>query len=331
MSGKAGPRRDLVVLGGSAGGVEALTTVIAGLPADLPAAVLVVLHMPAQGSSNLAAILDRCGPLPVSVAEDGAALRQRHVWVAVPGRHLLVRDGHMILSSAPKQNRARPSIDALFRSAARWRGTRTVAAVLSGNLDDGAVGLATIDAAGGACIVQDPGSAICPGMPQAALAAVPHAVALTAAEISHGIQTLIGEPVAAAGPTPNADLIAETDMAEHKLEITERRQPGRPAALSCPDCTGGMNIVESGAAVHYTCHIGHIWSPQSLVAAQQDKIEQGLWTALSILEEQARVYDDLAARGGTGLGVRHQRDAAEEIRGAADVIRKHFPDIVLDN
>ncbi|MBL7259953.1 chemotaxis protein CheB [Paractinoplanes lichenicola] len=330
MTDAAG-RRDLVVLGGSAGGVEALSAVVAGLPADLPAAVLIALHMPAQSPSNLAAILGRSGSLPVSVAEDGAQLRPGHVWVAVPGRHLLVRDGHMLLSGAPKQNRARPSIDALFRSAARWRGARTVAVVLSGNLDDGAVGLAAVDAAGGACIVQDPGTAICPGMPQSALDVVPHAVALPVAEIGRGIQTLLGEPVPAAAPSPDADLIAETDMAEHKLEISERRQPGRPAALSCPDCSGGMNIVESGAAVHYTCHIGHIWSPQSLVAAQQDKIEQGLWTALSILEEQARVYDDLAARGAGGISVNHQRAAADEIRGAADVIRKHFPDIVLEN
>ncbi|MBM2618352.1 chemotaxis protein CheB [Actinoplanes sp. LDG1-06] len=334
MTSDSGQRRDVVVLGGSAGGVEALRQVVAGLPADLPAAVLVVLHIPAQSASRLAAILDRCGPLPVRAAEHGMPLREGQVLVAVPGRHLLVRDGHVLLSGAPKQNRARPSVDALFRSVARWRGSRTVAVVLSGNLDDGAVGLAAVDAAGGACLVQDPEDADYPGMPRAALAVVPRAERLPAVDIGFGIVQLLAEHIEPTSSSPDADLLAETDMAENFNDIPQRRQPGRPVALSCPDCTGGMNVVDTGPALHYTCHIGHIWSPQNLLAAQQEKIEQGLWTALSLLEEQARLYEDLAGRhrgNTTGLAGAHQRAAAEEIRAAAEVIRKHFPDIVLDD
>ncbi|MBU2668915.1 chemotaxis protein CheB [Actinoplanes bogorensis] len=326
--------RELVVLGGSAGSVEAMRSVVAGLPADLAAAVLVVLHVPERGASSLASILDRSGPLPAAPAEHGAELHPSRIHVAVPGRHLLVRDGQMLLSGAPRQNRARPSIDALFRSAARWRGPHTVAVLLSGNLDDGAVGLAAVDAAGGACLVQDPGEAPHPGMPSAALAVVPHAERLPAADLAHRIEKLVSERPEPAGSTPDRDLIAETEMAENNTLIPAGRQPGHPAALSCPDCTGGMNAVVTGRAVHYTCHIGHIWSPLTLLAAQQDKIEEGLWTALSILEEQARVYDDLSARhqrGPGGVDRKHQRAAAEEMRAAAEVIRKHFPDIVLDN
>jgi two-component system, chemotaxis family, protein-glutamate methylesterase/glutaminase len=326
-------QRDLVLLGGSAGALEVLQQILGGLPAELPAAVLIVLHTSAHDPSGLVRVLGRCGPLPVSAAENEVPLEAGRVYVARPGRHLLVRDGSMLTSAAPKQNRARPSVDALFRSAARWRGPRAVAVQLSGSLDDGAVGFAAVDAAGGACIVQDPADAIHPSMPRAALAVVPGAEVLAGKDIAYGIQNLLAERIEPTPFRPDTDLITETDMAEKYAEGGPDRRPGRPAALSCPDCTGGMNVVESRGVVHYTCHTGHIWSPQSLLAAQQDKVEEALWTALSILDEQARVYDVLAGSNhdvATGLAGHHQRAAAGEIRQAAEVIRKHFPDIVLD-
>jgi two-component system chemotaxis response regulator CheB len=323
--------RDLVVLGASAGGVEALQEVIAGLPADLPAAVLVVTHMPARGSSALPAILDRSGPLPAIPAEQGAPLKPGCIHVAVPDQHLLVRDGQLLLTRAPHQNRARPAVDALFRSAARWHGSLAIGVVLSGALDDGAAGLAAIDAAGGACIVQEPDDALYAGMPDAALAIVPDALVAPARSIGDHIRALVTEKISIVTPQLDADLITETEMAEDDSPRTRSGQPGRPVALSCPDCTGGMNLVETGTAVTYTCHIGHIWSPHTLIAAQQDKIEQALWTAVSMLEEQAGIHDDLAQRalrGSDGLTRTHQRATADEIRKAAAVIRKHFPEFL---
>ena len=333
MAGGTEDRRDLVLLGGSAGAIEVLRPILSGLPGDLPAAVLVVVHTSAHDPSGLVSVLGRCGPLPVSVAENETPLKPGHVYVAVPGRHLLVRDGMMLVSAAPKQNRARPSVDALFRSAARWRGPRAVAVQLSGSLDDGAVGLAAVSAAGGACIVQDPGDALHASMPNAALAVVPNAKVLPGRDIADCIVSLLSERIDPVRFQPDPDLIMEADMAEKYAEGITDRRPGRPAALSCPDCTGGMNVVETAGAVHYTCHTGHIWSPQSLLHAQQDKVESALWTALSILDEQARVYDVLAGSHddpATGVAGRHQRAAAQEVRSAAEVIRKHFPDIVLD-
>jgi two-component system chemotaxis response regulator CheB len=331
MTADAVQHRDLVVLGASAGGVEALQEVLRGLPADLPAAVLVVMHMPAHGQSALPAILGRSGPLPAIRAEQAAPLVPGRIYVAVSDQHLLVRDGHMLLSRAPHQNRARPAVDALFRSAARWRGPRAVGVVLSGALDDGAAGLAAIDAARGGCVVQDPADAMYAGMPQAALTVVPHAVVAPARDIGDHIRALVAERIANSTPHRDGDLITETDMAENGSPSTLSAQPGQPVALSCPDCTGGMNLVEIGAAVHYTCHVGHVWSPQTLIAAQQDKIEQALWTAVSILDEQAGIHDGLARRAVHGLGGRtenHQRAAAEEIRKAALIIRKHFPEFL---
>jgi two-component system chemotaxis response regulator CheB len=323
--------RDLVVLGASAGGVEALCEVMGGLPAGLPAAVLVVTHMPAVAHSALANVLDRCGALPVGRAEQDAPLLPGRVYVAVPDRHLLVRDGHMLISRAPHQNRARPAVDALFRSAARWHGRRAVGVVLSGALDDGAAGLAAIDAAGGACAVQDPGDARHPGMPEAAISVVPGALVAPARLLGEHITALVREPISLEAPSLDADLITESDMAENSAPRTQSGQPGRPAAISCPDCSGGMNIVRVGAAVTYTCHIGHIWSPQTLIAAQQAKIEQALWTGVSMLEEQASIHEELARRavGAAGwLTENHQRAAADEIRKATAVIRKHFPEFL---
>jgi two-component system, chemotaxis family, protein-glutamate methylesterase/glutaminase len=323
--------RDLVVIGGSAGAVEALGAAMAGLPADLPAAVLVVVHLPEQFGSALAAILDRSGPLPVTPAADAAPLRPGHVMVAVPDRHLLVRDGTVRLRRAPKQNRARPAVDALFRSAARWHGARTVGVVLSGSLDDGAAGLAAIDAVGGACVVQDPAEAAYAGMPRAALNVVPTATVSRARDLGAHLADLLAQPRPAPArldATFEHELAVETDMAEN-TPIAPDRLPGAPTGISCPDCSGAMNGLRSGPGPRWICHAGHTWSPQSLLVAQREKVEQALWTAVSILEEEAAIHDDLARHAdGAYLTLRHQQEAAAEIRRAAEVIRKHFPELV---
>jgi two-component system chemotaxis response regulator CheB len=325
------PHRDLVVAGASAGGVEALSAFAAGLPADLPAAVMVVLHLSPTEPTALAEILDRAGPLPAAPARDGEPLTPGRIHVAVPDRHLLVKHDHVRLSRAPRQNGMRPSVDALFRSAARWRGPRTVGVVFSGALDDGAAGLAAIAASGGSAVVQDPATALLRGMPRAALAVVPGACVVPPALCAREVVELVRTPVVLGGAAPDRDLIWETEMAESDRPHTGRETPGRPAPMSCPDCSGGMNVAETGGAPHYICHVGHIWSPQSLLSAQREKIEESLWTAVSILEEQAAVHRALADKA-TGadaaLAAKHQRAAAEEVQRAADTIRKSFPDLL---
>ncbi|AVT41656.1 chemotaxis protein CheB [Plantactinospora sp. BB1] len=324
--------RDLVVVGASAGGVEALRALVAGLPPELAAAVLVVLHMPAGAESALPVILGRCSPLPTAFARDGEPMSPGRLYIAVPDRHLLVKDGHLLLSRAPKQNRARPAVDALFRSAARWYGPRTVGVVLSGSLDDGAAGLAALHAAGGICVVQDPADAVIESMPRAALAVVPEAVVGPAERLGAAIGQLVAESVTRpAEPSLDSDLITETDMAQSERRVVAGEQPGRAAPVSCPDCSGGMRAVQTGAALHYACHVGHIWSPQTLLAAQQEKIEQALWTAVSMLEEQANIHRALAERAGgsrAALTQTHQLAAADEVCRAAEVIRKHFPEFL---
>src|SRR5215207_2026811 len=179
--------REIVVVGASAGGVEALRAFVSALPRDLPAAVLVVLHLPRSSASALHKILSRSGPLPAGQAADGEAVRPGCVYVAPPDHHLLLRDGSVALTRGPQENGHRPAIDPLFRSAARHYGPRAVGVILSGTLDDGASGLAAIARRGGTAAVQDPAEALYPGMPVAALEQVPTAFVARAAELARTV------------------------------------------------------------------------------------------------------------------------------------------------
>src|SRR5215831_13581538 len=170
--------RDIVVVAASAGGLEPLRTMLRGLPADLPASLLVVLHIPVTGGRNLPRILDRAGPLPAAPAVDGERLRPGRVYVAPPDQHLLVIKDTVRLSRGPRQNGFRPAADPLFRSAALHAGPRITAVVLSGTLDDAALGCATVERRGGRAVVQDPEEAEYEGMPRSAIAATSHPVVI---------------------------------------------------------------------------------------------------------------------------------------------------------
>jgi two-component system, chemotaxis family, protein-glutamate methylesterase/glutaminase len=284
-----------------------------------------VIHTSPDRPLALARILDRCGTVPVTVADHSALLQPGHAYVAVPGRHLILRDGSAILTSTAKQNRARPAIDALFRSAARWYGPRTIGIVLSGVLDDGAAGLAAVDARGGVCIVQDPAEAPYPGMPQAALSVVPDALIRSTADLAATVDGLCRN----AG-TP--ETVSETPDHIGADMIADANEIAIPVGLGCPDCGGGLSSIQIGAAEYYRCHVGHGYAPANLLAAQHEKAEAGLWTAISMLQEQAAVHERLAERAqahGGILTARHQRAAADELRRAADTIGKHFPETAL--
>jgi two-component system chemotaxis response regulator CheB len=313
-----GPRRDLVVIGGSAGGVDAVATLLGSLSPSLPAAVVVVLHRPAVVSGNLRHVLNRSSAVPVVDAGHDQPLVPGQVYLAPPGVHVLVRPDRLLLSRTARVNRVRPAADPLFRSAARWFGARTVGVVLSGALDDGAAGLGAIWARGGACLVQDPNDALFAGMPYAAMLAVPGATVLPVNELGRSVLELAGVPAAQpdgsvmsedprpgvdvdppeteTDPGPGLDLLVETALTEG-IDVGDGGQrPGRAVPIACPDCRGAMTRIDSAGATHYRCHVGHSFSPQTLVAAQSDGAESALWTAVSILEEQAELHRTLALR-----------------------------------
>lgn len=289
---------DIVTVGASAGGVEALMTLACGLPADLPAAVFVVLHVPAEGASLLPEILSRAGPLPAVHPHDGQQIVPGRIYVAPPDLHLVVERNRVRLLHGPRENRCRPSVDVLFRSAALAYGRRVVAVVLSGTLDDGTAGLAVVKARGGVAIVQNPATALFPGMPESAIEHVAVDAVLPAAEIPPLITELAHTPLTVAAAPPET---AEMDEAAELLNLdpiamSADMRPGQPSVYGCPECGGTLWEVEEGTLVRFRCRIGHTFSPDSLLAAQSDALEDALWAALRGLEEKVSLTRRLFER-----------------------------------
>jgi len=267
--------------------VEALADLAASLPIDLSAAVFVVLHLPATGTSALPEILGRHGPLPAAHVKDGEPIRPGRIYVAPPDHHVLVRTGHVHLSRGPRENGHRPAIDPLFRSAAREYATRVVGVVLSGALDDGTAGLLAIKSRGGVAVVQEPTDALYPGMPGSALEQVQVDHVVAAASMGELLARLIAdlaEPPPDPAPT---GMGVEVEMEGFSLEAFEGNHPGRPSGFSCPDCSGVLWQIRDGGLERYRCRVGHAWSPESLLTQQSEALEAALWVALRSLEERA--------------------------------------------
>jgi two-component system chemotaxis response regulator CheB len=316
--------RDLVVVGASAGGVEALRTMAAGLPPDLPASVLVTLHMPMGGTSALAAILDRAGPLPATAAGDGEALEHGRVYVARPDHHMLVVDGAVVLSHGPTENGHRPAINALFRSAAIARGAAVTGVLLSGLLDDGVAGLLAIGARGGRVVVQSPEDALYPSMPQHALQALTPDHVVAAADLGAVLAKIAAEPMDADPDQPAELLRWENQLASTAAGAEPAgARVGVPSGYTCPDCSGVLSDIDSG--VRYRCRVGHAWTAEALLAAQGSALERALWTALRTLEEKVELSRKLAAlaraRGSRQTSERYERQALETSEAAA-VLRR---------
>jgi two-component system, chemotaxis family, protein-glutamate methylesterase/glutaminase len=313
-------RRDLVVIGASAGGVEALRAIAAALPADLPAAVLVVLHLPAAGQSVLDGILGRAGKLPSVKATHGARLEPGVITVGQPDHHLLVHGKSIRVTRGPRINGHRPAIDPLFRSAATWAGPRAVGVVLSGALDDGSIGLAAIARAGGAAIVQSPEDALYPSMPQSALAAVPTARSVSVAEIPGAISAALAEEVEVVG-RPGDPMTGEPFEPSPTGETID----GAPSGFTCPECNGALWELRPGTPPRYQCHVGHAYTQSTLLAGQSERLEEALWAAYRALKENAALALRLAERARAQRFDKVAEDYARRHREAterADLVRE---------
>ena len=321
------PGHDIIAIGASAGGVEALTQLVKGLPADLPAAVFMVLHVPAHGTSVMPQILSRNGPLPAAHARDGEPIQPGRIYIAPPDNHLLIHDGKVRLSRGPRENGHRPAVDPLFRSAARWYGRRVVGVILSGALDDGTAGLTAVKQRGGVAIAQDPDDAFYPSMPRSALenVAVDHALPL--AQIPATLVRLAHAPVVPGGEeTVPDDMELEAELSELGLDVLQGdKHPGTPSGFACPDCGGALWELRDGELIRFRCRVGHAWSVTSLLSEQAEALESALWTALRALEERAalaqRLCDRLRERGHERPALRFEEEAREAHRRAA-VIRQ---------
>ena len=317
----------VVVVGASAGGVEALRAVAAGFPPDLEAAVLVVLHIPRTGTSALWRILTRAGALPARPASDGEVLKPGWIYVAPTDHHLLAIDGRARLSRGPAENGHRPAVDPLFRSAARSLGSRAVAVVLSGSRDDGTAGAASVAARGGQVLVQDPDDALFPSMPRSVLDHVPgaraHPVAKLGSAIADAVSTARGRPEP--GTAGREDLATlETAMANLE-DLTTEELSGQPAGLACPSCHGALFELPGEPQPRFRCWVGHAWSPESLIDEQGAAFEGALWMALRSLEEKgalARRLNVTAEQRGAPSAAERFRQLADEAQNAARLIRE---------
>jgi two-component system chemotaxis response regulator CheB len=307
----------VVGIGASAGGVDALIRALSNVGAGLPAAVLVVLHVPATGRSLLAPILDRRTALDVRVAEDGDSLVPGRVYVAPPDRHLVVVDGHLKLERGPKENAVRPAVDPMLRSLAAAYGEQAVAVVLSGALGDGSSGALAVKLAGGKVIVQDPDDATAPSMPASAMRAVGEADAvLTADEIGPALARLAN---GAAGMREDVAVPSTADPEEGP-----ERPSGPPTGLTCPECQGPLWEFREGDLVRYRCRVGHGYSEDSLIIEQGSAVEAALWSALEALEERAEFLARVAKRHGDHRPRLRDRfeSAASDSLARAELIRR---------
>lgn len=322
--------RNLVVIGASAGGIEALINVVGGLPADFAAAVFVIVHIHPEARSVLPDILQRRGQLPAQHAQDGLPYLEGRIYVAPPDRHLQIRDGIMRVHPGPRENNYRPAIDPLFRSASVVQDAHIIGIVLSGTLDDGTAGLSAIKRRGGLAIVQDPNDAVFDGMPRSALekVAVDHCVP-AAAMGSLLVDLLTGPwPKAAAGVPPLSleELSLEarlTTLEKYPLHSDERA--GTISAFACPDCHGTLWELSDADVVRYRCRVGHAYSVDSLLAGQGRALEDALWIALRSLEEKAALHRRLIerfAQRGNRLTVDRYEEQAREAEEQAENIRK---------
>jgi two-component system, chemotaxis family, protein-glutamate methylesterase/glutaminase len=317
---------DIVVIGASAGGLEAITALLQQFGPEFPAAVFVVCHLMPDGSNHLVDIFNTAGPLVAREAADNDEFEHGIVHVAPADRHLLVKQGYMRVTRGPRENRWRPAIDPLFRSAAVAYGPRVVGVVLSGMLDDGTAGLVAIKRCGGITIVQDPDEAAFPDMPRTALANVKIDHCLPIAEIGALIRKLASEPAPKPVGTPPNDLEAEVRITETGYsdpDMTARI--GELTALSCPECGGPIWQQEIGESARYRCRVGHAYSESSLLSGQAEAIEASIWAAIRLLEQRANVLTGLAHNDRKQQRMRlveHQERLAKEARDHAAVLRK---------
>jgi two-component system chemotaxis response regulator CheB len=311
---------DIIVIGASAGGVEALSALVAELPRDLRAAVLVVLHL-ARGRSVLPEILTRAGPLPALHPDDRTALRYGRIYVAPPDHHMTVEVDCVRVVHGPKENGVRPAVDPLFRSAARTYGPRVVGVVLTGHLDDGTAGLVAIKEAGGVTVVQDPDEALAPSMPRSAMqvVAVHHIMPLR--EIPVLLMNLALEDAALHPPTkPGAQLQPmEPDPGKVPIALEASDRPGHVSVFSCPECHGTLWEVDEGGLLRFRCRVGHVYSVDSMIASQTDSVDRALWVALRSLEERAALTQKLANRA----KLKEQHWVARAFQERADAAADH--------
>ena len=319
--------KQIVVIGASAGGIEALRELVAGLPAEFPLPIGVVLHTSPQSPGVLDAILSRAGRLPATNAKDRERWKPGHIYVAPPDCHLLVEPGRVRVTKGPRENRFRPAIDPLFRSAAQVYGPGTIGVVMTGNLDDGTAGLWAIKQLGGTAIVQHPEDALFPAMPLSALRHVRVDYSVPLAELAPLLIELTSEieVVDSEVQVPKALEVEVKIAKEHNPLDAGLTEIAQPSVYACPECHGVLLQLKEGDRLRFRCHTGHAYSFDSLVSAISEGIEEALWNAIRALEEGDMLMRGMSAHMKAHDGAREADELLEraaEAKRQSDMIRQ---------
>lgn len=306
--------KNIIVIGGSAGALQALKTLVAALPSDLSVPVFVTVHVAAEFPSILAEILSSCGKLPARHPSSHEPIRPGVIYVAPPDYHMLVERDFVLLNRGPRENRHRPSIDVLFRSAARSYGSRTIGIVLSGELDDGSAGLMAIGMRGGVRIVQDPSEAMSPEMPSNAIQYAGADFIVPVAEVANLIarasrgEHLQPEHPRSSETAMNDRIDKEVREVEMKDDPSSER-PGKPSQFACPECHGVLWELDDEGLLRFRCRVGHAYTADALSFAMSEAGENALWAAMRALEEKAALLRRMSHRTGQRLANRYNEEA----------------------
>lgn len=317
--------RDIIVIGGSAGATAPLKEILGRLPKDLPAAVFVVLHIPAQGIGILSTVASAASRLPVVQAKSGMVIERGHIYLGAPDHHLLIYKDHMMLRRGPRENMARPAIDPLFRSAALQYGPRVIGVILSGLLSDGAAGLSAIKRCGGMALVQDPSEAIANEMPLRALEGVTVDLCVPSSRLGDVLSDLTRERAGSALPVPPEIQLEVEIAAGERIGSEELKRVAAPAPLTCPACGGVLSEVKAGQPLRFRCQVGHAYTSDALAKEQEGRVDEALRVALRIIGERAELVHRMAgdARVSGRAAVAAMYDArSTEYREYADMIRR---------
>lgn len=332
--------RNVVVIGASAGGVEAMIGLFRSLPTDYPGAIFVVQHMPAYAKSNLDLVLQSYTELKVKKGDDGEKIEGGTVYVARSDQHLMVERDRVVISKGPRENRFRPAVDTLFRSAAHAYRDRVVGVVLSGALNDGTSGMWTINRLGGTTIVQDPEEAMFADMPSNVMEYTTVDYKLPVVQIGPLLHTLAGKEIE---PTVKQDrfdineplLEVELGIAKGKnglkMGITEM---GTPSPLACPECHGALTQFQEGKLLRFRCHTGHAHTGESLLASIQENVEKSMWEVMRGMEESnlllGRMAEQLQRSDRQPLADKYRQEAERIQRQAGSVQRAILGNVLSD-
>ncbi len=305
-------KRNIIVIGASAGGVYALKELMASLPPDFDATIFLVVHVSPHSPSYLPDILNHVGPIKAVHPKDGELIQPGHIYVAPPDHHLLIEYDQVIVKKGPKENRFRPSIDALFRSAAYTYGPRVIGIVLTGMLDDGTSGMWSVKRLGGICIVQEPEEAMYASMPNHVMEYVAVDFVVPVSKMAMLLSDLITEWV------PDRPDVVQEELKRIETEVNIAAQDnafdmgildmGELTPLTCPECNGVLVNIKEGKLIRYRCHTGHAYTASSLLAETTKVVEESFWKGIRALEETVILLDQSSKHFEEG----GNREAAEQ-------------------